>query len=64
MVGLLAVGGHDADIACLVEQFEDLAQRIVIGTDPAEAHHGPDLDHRGRCDDAGMAGGLGGRLVA
>ena len=31
VVGLLAVGRDDADIACVVEQFEDLGQRIVVG---------------------------------
>ena len=58
VVGLLAVGGDHADIACVVEQFEDLAQRIVVGTDAAQAHHRPHLDHRRRRDDAGVAAAL------
>ena len=63
VVGLLAVGRDHADIACVVEQFEDLAQRVVVRADAAETHHRPHLDHRGRGDDAGMTGGLGRRLV-
>ena len=55
VVGLLAVGRDDADIACVVEQSEDLAQRVVVGPDAAEAHHRPHLDHRRRGDDAWMA---------
>ncbi len=34
VIGLLTVRGDDADIACLVEQFDDLAQRVVIGRTP------------------------------
>ena len=63
VVGLLAVGRDDADIACLVEQFDDARQRVVVGANSAQPQHRPDLDHRRRRDDAGMAGGPGRGLV-
>ena len=63
VVGLLAVGRDDADIAGLVEQFDDPGQRVVVGANPAQPQHRPDLDHRRRRDDAGMAGGPGRGLV-
>ena len=63
VIRLIAVGGDDADKACVVEQFHDRTDGIVAGTVAAEAHHRPHLDHRGRCDDARMACRLGRRLV-
>ena len=63
VVGLLAVGRDHADIPGVVEQAEDLGERVVGRTLAAEAYHRPDLDHRGRRDDARMAGGLGRGLV-
>ena len=63
VVGLLAVGGHDADITGVVEHPDDLAQRVIVGPGATQAHHGPHLDHRRRSDDSGVAGSLGGGLI-
>ena len=63
VVGLLAVGCDHADIPCVVEQPEDLGEWVVGRTLTAEACHRPDLDHRGRSNDARMAGGFGRGLV-
>lgn len=37
VVGLLAVGGNHTDVPGVVEEAQDLAQRIVVGPDTAEA---------------------------
>ena len=63
VIGLLAVGRDHADIPCVVEQPEDLGEWVVGRTLTAEACHRPDLDHRGRGNDARMAGGFGRGLV-
>ena len=63
VVGLFAVGGHDADIAGGVEQFDDLGERVVGGPHTAQTHHGPHLDHRRWGDDAGMTRRPGRSLI-
>ena len=63
MIGLLTVGGHHTDVTGLVEETQDLAQRIIVGAYCAQAHHGPDLDHRRRRHYARVTGSLGRGLV-
>jgi hypothetical protein len=56
VIGLLTIGGDDADVARLVEEAENFAQRVVVGAHSAESGHGPNLNHRRRCDNAGVPG--------